>query len=198
MNLTCIARRLFALASVTALLFAAAMPSSAQTSGNGTITGTVTDTAGAVVPNAQVLITDTDTNVTHTAVTDGAGNYAASFLQSGHYEVVLGGGAFGKVDRKNLVLTVGQTLTVDAVLTVGSTATEVTVTSESPILDPQKTEVAQTLDTNLVANLPVNARNWSDFVLLTPNVTQDGGQRAGQLPRHQRPLQPELRRRREQ
>ena len=127
------------------------------------------------MPNAAVLITDTDTNVTHTTVTDGAGNYVAPFLLPGHYEVVLGGGAFGKVDRKNLVLTVGETLTVDAMLTVGSTATEVTVTSESPILDPQKTEVAQTLDTNLVANLPVNARNWSDFVLLTPNVTQDGG-----------------------
>ena len=89
--------------------------------------------------------------------------------------MVSGRRRFGKVDRKNLVLTVGQTLTVDAVLTVGSTATEVTVTSESPILDPQKTEVSQTLDTNLMANLPVNARNWSDFVLLTPNVTQDGG-----------------------
>jgi hypothetical protein len=96
-------------------------------------------------------------------------------MQSGKYEVVLGGGAYGKVDRKNLVLTVGQTLTVDAALTMGSTSTEVTVSSESPILDPEKTEVSQTLDTNLLANLPVNARNWSDFVLLTPNVTQDGG-----------------------
>ena len=175
MNLTCIAKRLLALASAAALFVCAALPSSAQSTGSGTITGTVTDTTGAVVPNAAVLIRDTDTNVAHTTGTDGAGNYVAPFLLPGNYEVVLGGGAFGKVDRKNLVLTVGETLTVNATLTVGSTATEVTVTSESPILDPQKTEVAQTLDTNLVANLPVNARNWSDFVLLTPNVTQDGG-----------------------
>jgi hypothetical protein len=69
---------------------------------------------------------------------------------------------------------VGQTLTVDAALGVGAAATEVTVTSESPILDPQKTEVAQTLGSTLIANLPVATRNWSDFVLLTPNVTQDG------------------------
>ena len=48
------------------------------------------------------------------------------------------------------------------------------MTSESPLLDPEKTEVSQTLDTNLVANLPVATRNWSDFVLLTPNVVQDG------------------------
>ncbi|MGA1983884.1 MAG: TonB-dependent receptor [Acidobacteriaceae bacterium] len=175
MNLSLSAKRLLALASAATLLLCPAMPSSAQSTGSGTITGTVTDTTGAVVPAAAVLITDTDTNVSRTTATDGAGTYVAPFLQPGDYEVVLGGNGFGKVDRKNLVLTVGETLTVNAVLTVGTTATEVTVTSESPILDPQKTEVAQTLDQNLVANLPVNARNWSDFVLLTPNVTQDGG-----------------------
>jgi hypothetical protein len=70
---------------------------------------------------------------------------------------------------------VGETLTIDAALPAGSTSTEVTVTSSSPILDPEKTEVSQTLDTNLLANLPVATRNWSSFVLLTPNVTQDGG-----------------------
>jgi hypothetical protein len=175
MILTLSSKRLLALASAVALLLCPAMPSSAQSSGSGTITGTVTDTAGAVVPNAPVLITDTDTDVVRTTATTGGGTYVAAFLQPGHYEVVLGGAGFGKVDRKNLVLTVGQTLTVDAVLTIGAAATEVTVTSDSPILDTQKTEVEQTLDTNLVANLPVNARNWSDFVLLTPNVTQDGG-----------------------
>ena len=174
MNLTLSAKRLLALASAAALLLCPAMPSSAQSTGSGTITGTVTDTTGAVVPSAPVVITDTDTNVSRTTATDGAGTYVAPFLQPGDYEVVLGGGAFGKVDRKNLVLTVGETLTVNATLTVGSTATEVTVTSDSPILDPEKTSVAQTLDTNLIANLPVATRNWSNFVLLTPNVTQDG------------------------
>ena len=146
----------------------------AQTAATGTITGTLTDSSGAVVPNAAVTILDTDTGVSREAKTTDAGVYTATFLQPGHYEVVMGGGGFGKVDRKNLVLTVGQTLTVDASLAVGSTATEVTVTSESPILDPQKTEVSQTMDQQLIANLPVATRNWSSFVLLTPNVVQDG------------------------
>jgi hypothetical protein len=175
MNLTLSSKRLLALASAAALLLCPAMPSSAQSTGSGTITGTVTDSTGAVVPNASVVITDTDTNISRKLATDTAGNYEAPFLLPGHYEVVLGGGNFGKEDRKNLVLTVGETLTVSATLALGATSTEVTVTSESPILDPQKTEVSQTIDSNLVANLPVNARNWSDFVLLTPNVTQDGG-----------------------
>ena len=175
MKTTQTAGRILALTFCMGMLLGTALSLRAQTSGSGTISGTVTDTTGAVVGSATVVITDTDTGVSRTVTTNEVGDYVATFMQPGHYEVVLGGGAYGKVDRKNLVLTVGETLTVDAKLTVGSTSTEVTVSSESPILDPEKTEVSQTLDTNLLANLPVNARNWSDFVLLTPNVTQDGG-----------------------
>jgi hypothetical protein len=167
-------KRLFALVFALVFMICEVVPMRGQTAATGTITGTLTDSTGAVVPNASVTITDTDTGVTRQATTSDAGVFTATFLQPGHYEVVMGGGGFSKVDRKNLVLTVGQTLTVDAALTVGSTATEVTVTSESPILDPQKTEVSQTMDQQLIANLPVATRNWSSFVLLTPNVVQDG------------------------
>jgi len=169
------AKRLFALAFTVALLVCPAMTLRAQTSGTGTITGTVTDSTGAVVPKIGIVITDTDTGVTRETTTTDAGSYVATFLQPGHYEVMVSGAGFGKFDRKNLTLTVGQTLTVDASLTVGAAATEVTVTSESPILDPAKTEVSQTLDAEFISNLPVATRNWSAFVLLTPNVTQDGG-----------------------
>jgi hypothetical protein len=175
MSLIPTSKRLLALAFAAPLLVFPAMSLHAQSSATGTISGTVTDSTGAVVPNATVLITDTDTGVTRTVTGTGAGAYDAAFLQPGHYEVVVSSSGYGKVDRKNLVLTVGQTLTVNAALSAGATSTEVTVTSESPILDPQKTEVSQTLDTNLIANLPVSTRNWSSFVLLTPNVTQDGG-----------------------
>ena len=175
MSLNLSSKRLLALAFAATLLLCPARSLRAQSAGTGSITGTVTDSSGAVVSGAAVLITDTDTNVTRAAATTAAGNYVEPFLQPGHYEVVFSSSGFGKVDTKGLILTVGQTLTVDAKLPVGSTSTEVTVTSEVLTLDPEKTQVSQTLDTNLVANLPVNARNWSDFVLLTPNVTQDGG-----------------------
>jgi hypothetical protein len=175
MTLTLSSKRLLAVAAAAVMILTLAMPMHAQTAATGTISGTVTDSTGAVVANASVLITDTDTGVTRTVPTNGEGSYTATFLQPGHYEVAVSSTGFGKVNRKNLILTVGQTLTVDTSLTTGSVATEVVVSSESPILDPQKTEVSQTLDTNLVANLPVATRNWSSFVLLTPNVTQDGG-----------------------
>ncbi len=152
-----------------------ALPARAQTSGTGTISGTVTDTTGATVPNAQVVITDTDTGVVRTLTTNGDGLYTATFLQPGHYEVLIGGGAFSKVDRKGLVLTVGQTLSIDASLAAGTVATQVEVSSEVPILDTDKTEVSQTIGQQIISNLPVNSRNWSAFVLNTPNVTPDGG-----------------------
>lgn len=161
------------IAMVSAL--ALALPSHAQTSGTGTISGTVTDATGAAIPNAQVLITDTDTGVVRTLTTNGDGAYNATFLQPGHYEVLIGGGAFSQINRKDLVLTVGQTLSINASLAAGTVTTQVEVSSEVPILDTEKTEVSQTIGQQLISNLPVNSRNWSAFVLNTPNVAPDGG-----------------------
>lgn len=161
----------------TATLFAALLlPASsfAQTSGNGNITGTITDPSGAAVPNATVVVTNMDTGVSRTLTTNGAGLYTANFLQPGHYEVVASGASFGKVDHKNIVLTVGQVLTIDAALPNAAVSSAVEVTAEAPLLQLEKTEVSQTIDQNLISTLPVNNRNWSSFVLLTPNVAQDG------------------------
>jgi hypothetical protein len=157
------------------LTFGAAAPAAAQTSGNGNITGTITDGAGAAVPGATVVVTNTDTGVSRTLTTDGSGIYTAPFLLPGHYSVSATGASFGKVDRKNLLLTVGQVLTIDEKLPASSVTSTVEVTSDSPILDTQKTEVSQTFDPVLLQNLPVASRNWSAFVLNTPNVVQDGG-----------------------
>ena len=151
------------------------IPAAAQTSGNGNIGGAVTDTTGASVPNATVVVTNTDTGISRTVTTNGDGLYSASFLLPGHYEVVASAPSFGKVDHKNLTLTVGQVLTVNSSLPTASVSSAVEVTAETPILDPQKAEVSQTIDEHLIANLPVASRNWSAFVLNTPNVTQDGG-----------------------
>ena len=174
MKLYLSAKRLLALASVAALLLASTLPSNAQSAGSGNIAGTVTDAAGAVVPNAAVLITDTDTGAVRSVTTNSDGSYTAPFLQSGHYEIVFGGGSFGKIDRKNLVLTVGAILTVNATLPVASVASEIVVNADPPLIDSQKVESSQTVTAELVGNLPVNGRRWDNFVLLTPNVAPDG------------------------
>jgi hypothetical protein len=158
-------------------LFAALqnLPAIAQTSGAGAITGTVTDTSDAIVPNASVSVTNVDTNVDHAYTTNSAGIYVAPFLLPGHYTVDASASGFGTVEAKGLTLLVGQTLTIDLKLAVSSAATTVEISSETPLLDPEKMEVSQVVDQELIQSLPVNARNWSNFVLLTPNVVQDGG-----------------------
>jgi hypothetical protein len=146
----------------------------AQTTGAGSINGTVEDAAMAAVPGASVSVINTDTGVIHTYVTNANGLYAAPFLLPGHYKVDASAANFGKVEKTGLTLLVGETLTVDVTLKVSSTTTTVEVQADTQILDTQKTEVSQTMDQEMVQNLPVAARNWSSFVLLTPNVTQDG------------------------
>src|ERR1700677_3481956 len=102
--------------ALAGMLIASAACCSGQTAGTGTITGVVTDTSGAAIPNATVVITNTDTGVSRTIQTNSDGSYTATFLQPGHYEAVLGGGAFRKFDQKDINLPVGRTLAINASL----------------------------------------------------------------------------------
>jgi hypothetical protein len=167
--------RILAAFVLTAFFVAfAGVSAGAQTSGAGTINGTVMDPNQAVIPGAQVTVTNTDTGVTHAYTTNGAGLYNAPFLLPGHYQVDASAANFGKIQEKDITLLVGQVLTINLTLRVSSATTTVEVSGTNQILDTQKTEVSQVMDSQLVANLPVAVRNWSEFVLLTPNVTQDG------------------------
>jgi len=145
-----------------------------QLAGSATISGSVTDPSGAVVPGAEVIIRNTDTGIERKTETSEAGIYNAAFLQPGHYQVQAGKTGFASVIRKELVLQVGQTLTINLALAVKSAQAEVTVTGAPPVVDPEKTEVSQVISDSAVGNLPIAGRRWDSFVLLTPNVTTDG------------------------
>ena len=167
-------KRIFAIAVVAILAVSSSVPIMAQTAATGTISGTITDSSGAIVPNASVTVINTDTGATRSLNGSGSGEFISTFLQPGHYEVIVSGAGFGKVDRKNLTLTVGQVLSVDVALPAASATTEVTVTDESPLIDTEKTQVSQTISQEMVSNLPVNGRRYDNFVLLTTNVVPDG------------------------
>lgn len=164
---------MLALAVIVAVF--ASLPATAQNAGAGTIAGTVTDAAQAVIPGATVTVTNVDTGVVHTYTTNAAGMYTAPFLQPGHYKVNVAAAGFGGSQANGLTLIVGQTLSMNVAMNVKSEITTVEVEGSGAILDTEKTEVSQSMDQQLVQNLPVAARNWSSFVLLTPAVTQDGG-----------------------
>ena len=146
----------------------------AQSSAAGTITGTVTDQSGASVPEASVVIHNADTGADRTETSNGAGVYSAPFLQPGHYEVTVSKAGFAKMVRKDLPLQVGQTLAIDFKLPVQTSQQTVEVTGEAPLVDMEKTEQSQVVSASSVSNLPIAGRRWDSFVMLTPNVTNDG------------------------
>ncbi len=147
----------------------------AQNAGSGSINGTVTDATGSVVPAASVVIHNADTGIDQTFTTNEAGVYVATFQRPGTYDVTASKQGFNKTARKGINVQVGRTLTIDFALAVQNSSETVTVSAESPIVDTEKTEVSQVVSENAVKNLPINGRRWDAFVLLTPNVTTDGG-----------------------
>src|ERR1044071_3120919 len=147
----------------------------AQTTGAGTITGTISDPSGAVVPAASVSVRNTDTQVDRVLSSNEAGIFVAKFLQPGPYEITVTKQGFTKTVRKDLTLQVGQSLTVNLTLPVQAANETVTVTGESPVVDTEKTEMSQVVSQTQKDNLPIAGRRWEGFALLTPNVTTDGG-----------------------
>ena len=164
------------------LLFAAlsflALPAGqawAQVAGSGTITGSVKDPSGAVVPKAAVALRNTDTGIERKTETSDAGIYVATFLQPGRYEVRVSKTGLTDVVRTDLVLQVGQIMSVDFDMVIKSTQQTITVTGAGSVVDTEKTEASQVVSEGLVNNLPIAGRRWDNFVLLTPNVAPDGG-----------------------
>jgi outer membrane receptor protein involved in Fe transport len=146
----------------------------AQTPGLGALTGTLTDSSGAVVPAATIAVKNDDTGEQRSVTTNGDGIYFAAFLQPGNYDLTVSKPGFATLLRKSLTLHVGQTLTIDFQLPVQAASESVTVTGQTPIVDVEKTEVSQVVSENLVENLPLVGRQWQNFVLLTPGVSTDG------------------------
>ncbi len=148
---------------------------SAQTTGAGTITGTITDPTGAVIPAASVAVRNTATQAERALTTNEAGIFVAQFLQPGAYEIAVTKAGFNKTVRTGLTLQVGQSLTVNFSLAVQSSTETMTVDAAAAIVDTEKTEMSQVVSQTQKENLPIAGRRWEGFALLTPNTTTDGG-----------------------
>jgi outer membrane receptor protein involved in Fe transport len=148
---------------------------SAQTTGAGTITGTISDPTGGVVPGAAVTVKNTATGTEQPLATNAAGIYVAQFLQPGAYDITVTKQGFAKTVRTGLTVQVGQVVTVNFALTVQTTSEAVTVSGDASLVDTEKTEMSQVVSQTEKENLPIAGRRWEGFALLTPNVTTDGG-----------------------
>lgn len=152
-----------------------ALPLSAQVFDTGTIAGVVTDPTGAVVPRAEVTITNIGKGIERNLKTDNSGSFVASALPFGNYTVSATATGFGKATSKPIVLNVGAQVQVNLSLTVATAAERIVITGTSTTVDTASTTSGTTLDSNQVANLPVNGRDVSDFLEIAPGSINSTG-----------------------
>ncbi len=143
----------------------------------GNIVGTVVDQSGAAVPNAKVVITDTQRSVTFTATTNNDGNFTQRFLIAGTYQVRVEAAGF-KATVQTVIVSVDQETRADLKLEVGELSQVVEISAESPLLKTERADVAVTFNEKTVTNLPLINRRFTQFELLTPGVQATTSQTA--------------------
>jgi hypothetical protein len=165
--------RRFVLGSLVMMLLWAptAFPQAQATT--GTLQGFVRDESGAVVPGVQISIRNSETGQTRQSTTDSTGYYRTGSLPSGTYELTAIQPGFGTTRQTGILVSLGQALDVDLTLKVAGTTGEVTVEATSPLIELTKTDVSTIVNQRAIEELPINGRRFTDFVLLTPGVTQD-------------------------
>src|SRR5262245_26579114 len=152
--------------ALTALL---AAPASAQVD-TGTISGTVKDESGGILPGATVTITHEGQALTLTSVTRGDGTYIFTPIRTGAYTVEVDFPGFRKGVRRGLTVSIQQEVRVDFTLQAGGVTEEVLVTGASPLLQTGSGTVGETLKSDTIENLPVNGRDYTVLARLTTGV----------------------------
>jgi hypothetical protein len=142
----------------------------------GSIVGEVTDSSGASVPNARVTILRVETGESRPVTTNGNGAFTAQLLNPGTYTVTVTADGFKHAIRNGIVLQVDRVARADFALEVGGESQTVTVNSQSLTLDTDSTQVGQTIVENQVTQLPMNGRNFTDLLFLTPGAGQTTGE----------------------
>lgn len=153
--------------------------------GGATLAGTVTDATGAAVPAVRLTITSAQTGFTRSVETSDAGTYTFVRVPVGQYELAADKDGFKQVRRTGITLSVGAVATLDFALEVGAASDSVTVTGDLGMVETTRSQTSTTVTDRAVAELPVNGRNFLDFVQITPGVSRDprsgdlsfGGQR---------------------
>lgn len=173
-------QRPFALRSIlcAALLLAlSSLPIAAQ-SATATLSGTVVDQNGAVVPGATVTIINNATLLKRDSVTNGEGSFTVPLLQPGNYTVRAQHDGFRIAQIDNLILNVGDQKTSQIPLQTGDVSETVNVTGEAPLIDTSPA-VGTVVDRQFVQNIPLNGRSFQSLLELTPGVIITPGGSSG-------------------
>lgn len=140
-----------------------------------TITGVVTDRSGAVVPNANVVITDTKTNRSFSTVTNSKGEYFAPSLSVSIYQVKVSKKGYNTTTLDGIVLHANDSIAENVVLDIGAVSETVTIQANKVQVDTETSNLGVTINANQVSQLPLNGRDVTDLLALTPGAIQNTG-----------------------
>ncbi|MGH9805045.1 MAG: carboxypeptidase regulatory-like domain-containing protein, partial [Candidatus Acidiferrales bacterium] len=166
--------------ALIALLLVGSLPLLAQQP-TGNIVGTVSDPAGAVVPQAQVTLRAVQTGATRNSTTTQEGYYEFLLLRPGQYEVTVEVTGFRRMVLKDIEVKVGQVVRANISLELGDVTQVVEVTAGVPLIEPDKPSIGSSIDNQAIRSLPIQNRNFIGLALLTPGAIPqaEGTQGAG-------------------
>jgi hypothetical protein len=136
----------------------------------GSISGSVTDPGGRVVPNADVTVREIETGISHQTHTDAKGYYTLPVLPVGRYELDVNASGFRNYQRRDIVLDTDGALTLDAPLEIGGDTQTVSVTDNSLHVETVSTQLGEVISGRQMAAVPLNGRSFTDLLSLQPGV----------------------------
>lgn len=140
----------------------------------GSISGQITDTSGATIPGAQVVVTHTSTNTAATTTSDEAGNYKVLYLSPGQYVVSVEHPGFRKLVRQGLEVRVGDQIALDLKLEVGAVQDTISVSADAPLLETSTASAGQVIDQRRISDLPLSDGNPFTLSRLATGIAYTG------------------------
>jgi len=169
-----ISPKIFSISVISTLSLIACFAPTASAQGLDTalLRGTVTDSSGAIIPNATVTMTNVATSVAEKRPTDESGRYLFASLKPAAYTAKVEATGFKTLIRENVVLRVGQQTDLDLRLEVGEISQQVEVNAESPLLNTVSGALGTEVSGQYMINMPLEGRDYSPLVFLAPGTTE--------------------------
>lgn len=143
------------------------------------ITGTISDSTGAVVPAAKITFTHVSTNSTFEMESDAAGRYISAPLRIGEYRMDVEAPGFKRAVRSGIILQVDQIATLEITLEIGAVTETIDVTADAPLLETTRSTQGQVIDSRRMVDLPLNGRDYIQLALLSAGAAESLGGRYG-------------------
>lgn len=160
-------------AAFFSLLFLAGGVAHAQTASTGSITGTVTDASGGVIPGVHIQAISEATGETREATVQAQGTYVVPLLPPGTYHVEATKSGFAPATQNGVAVVVTEVTKLDIRMTVQGVAQKVTVEATAPLAQTQSAALGRVTDERTINNLPLVTRNYTQIIGLSPGVSQD-------------------------